>query len=150
MTTQTDWREFTQRGMDRIRNMPPVPYREGRPAGRVIVVAGRRTGLPRPFGINVIQVGGRLYVCSATRRRDWVRNLVAAGRCTVERDGPGGAGAEYAAVLIEGAEAGRALAAYLSQIWYHDPDLPFAAGATAEEITPHTTSTTVIRLDPLT
>jgi hypothetical protein len=34
-----------------------------------------------------------------------VRNLLHAGRCTVERDGPGGAATKYTPVPIEGTEA---------------------------------------------
>lgn len=143
MDSQATWRE---QAIQSIRRAPAQPYREGGPARRVVVVAGRHSGCPRPFGINITQVGGKLYLCSATRRRDWVRNLLHAGRCTVEGDGPDGA-AEYVPVLIEGTEAARVLATYLPQSGYQDPELPFPADASAEQITPHTTATAVIRLD---
>lgn len=117
---------------------------------RVIDVVGRRTGAPRPFGVNVTAVDGRLYVCSATRDRDWVRNLLAAGRCRIERDGPDGAHAVRTPVLVTGREAAQALATYLPQVEYRDPRLPFAPDAPVEEIERHTEKTAVFRLDPIT
>lgn len=138
----------TAQAIEELRAAPAPPYREGAPVARVVRVPGRRTGRPRPFGVNITQVGGRLYLCSATRRRDWVRNLAAAGACTVERDGPDGTDTAYTATLIEGPEAATALATYLPQAGYRDPELPFGLDATAEEITPHTATTAVVRLDP--
>ena len=144
MTLPADWRKRAARTMADIRATPTEPYREGKPVRRVISVPGRRTGQPRPFGMNVIQVDGHLYVCSATRKRDWVRNLVIAGGCTVERDGD----ADYTATMIEGVEAARAMATYLVEERQRDLDLPFPIDATIEEITPHTATVAVIRLDP--
>lgn len=142
-----DRRAMAARAMEDIRARPAEPYGEGRPVRRVIRVPGRRTGLLRPFGINVTQVDGGLYVCAPARRRDWVRNLLSAGRCTVERDGPEGGDTPYAATLIEGPEAARALATYVPLTGYAHPELPFSLDASAEEILPHTTTTAVFRLD---
>lgn len=139
--------EQAVRAIAEIRAADAPPYREGAPVPRVVRVPGRRTGEPRPFGVNVTQVGGRLYLCSAVRRRDWVRNLAAAGACTVERDGPDGADTAYAATFVEGPEAAAALATYLPQAGYADPELPFALDASAAEIVPHTGITAVVRLD---
>ncbi|WP_433465172.1 hypothetical protein [Spirillospora sp. CA-128828] len=149
MESDTGRREMAVRAIEDIRATPVQPYREGAPVRRVIRVRGRVTGQPRPFGINVTRVGGGLYLCSAIRHRDWVRNLLGAGRCTVERDGPDGTDADYAAVLVEGAEAAAVLATYLPQAGYQDPELPFPIGAPIADITPHTTVTAVFRLDPL-
>ncbi|MFC4908202.1 hypothetical protein [Actinomadura gamaensis] len=148
MEQQTDRRAAAARAIEDVRAAPVQPYEEGRPALRVVNVPGRRSGEPRPFGVNVTAIDGRLYLCSAVRRRDWVRNLVAAGACTVERDGPGGTDARYTATLVEGPEAARALAVYLPQAGYADPELPFPVDASEAEILPHTASTTVFRLDP--
>lgn len=148
MEQQTDWRAAAAKAIEDVRAAPVQPYREGTPSVRVVNVPGRRSGEPRPFGINVTMLDGRLYLCSAIRRRDWVRNLVAAGACTIERDAPDGTDAAYTATLLEGPEAARALAVYLPQAGYVDPELPFAVDATVEEIVPHTASTTVFRLDP--
>lgn len=142
-----DRRAMAARAMLDIRARPAEPYGEGRPVRRVIQVPGRRTGRIRPFGINVTQVAGGLYVCAPSRRRDWVRNLLAAGKCTVERDGPDGGDTVYTATLVEGPEAARALATYVPLTGYAHPELPFALDATAEEILPHTTTTGVFRLD---
>ncbi|MDT7790524.1 MAG: hypothetical protein QOF58_8943 [Pseudonocardiales bacterium] len=133
--------------LEQLRSQPVPPYRDRRPVPRVIDVAGRTSGKPRPFGVNVTSIDGRLYICSATRARDWVRNLVAAGRCRVERDGPTGAHVERAPVLVEGHEAAVALATYLPQIDYRDPQLPFDPGAPLDEIERHTGFTAVFRLD---
>jgi len=148
MTSEADWREMAARAIEDIRAAPVQPYREGVPARRVVRVDGRRTGRPRPFGINVTRVGGRLYLCSSIRRRDWVRNLLAAGRCTIERDGPDGTDTDYSAVLVEGTEAAEVLATYLPQAGFEDPELPFAVDAPIAEIAPHTTTTAVFRLGP--
>lgn len=148
MDTRVTWHELSRQAMEAIRSTPSPPYGEGRPVRRVVVVAGRRTGSPRPFGINITQVDGRLYLCSATRRRDWVRNLLHAGRCTVERDATDGADTEYVPVAVEGHEAARVLAIYVPQSGYEDPELPFAADASPGQILPHTSTTAVIRLDP--
>ncbi|MEV5708757.1 nitroreductase/quinone reductase family protein [Actinoallomurus sp. NPDC052274] len=147
-TSTTDWRALNAQAISRLRENAPGPYREGRPVPRVISVVGRRSGRPRPFPVNITPVDGRLYLCSATRRRDWVRNLLAAGRCTVERDGPHGADTDYVPVLVEGEEAARVMATYLPQAGYEDPQLPFAIDAPVEQITPHTTAIAVFRLDP--
>ncbi|MFC5182573.1 PNPOx family protein [Actinomadura harenae] len=149
MEQQTDPRAAAAQAIRDLRAAPVPPYEEGKPAGRVVAVPGRRSGEPRPFGINVTMLDGRLYLCSAIRGRDWVRNLDAAGACSVERDAPDGTDARYTATLVEGLEAARVLAAYLPQTGYADPELPFALDATVEEIVPHTASTTVFRLDPV-
>ncbi|MEU4197232.1 hypothetical protein AB0E69_35410 [Kribbella sp. NPDC026611] len=134
--------------IDGLRESPVSPYRDGRPVARVIEVVGRVTGEPRPFGVNVTRINGHLYVCSATRERDWVRNLLAARRCRIERDGPGGADSERVPVLVVGREAAVALATYLPQSGYHDPLLPFEEGASVDEIERWVDSVAVFRLDP--
>jgi hypothetical protein len=42
---------------------------------------------------------------SATRRRDWFKNLIAASECVVERDGSHGRDSRRVPVLVEGTEA---------------------------------------------
>ncbi|MEU6035981.1 hypothetical protein ABZ801_11275 [Actinomadura sp. NPDC047616] len=142
-------REAAAAMLEQLRARKPEPYREHRPVPRVIDVVGRRTGLSRPFGVNVTAVDGHLYVCSSTRARDWVRNMLAAGRCRVERDGPDGEDTERRAVLVEGHQAARVLSIYLRQSGYQDPSLPFAPDAPVEEIQRHVHQTAVLRLDPL-
>ncbi|GAA4239026.1 hypothetical protein GCM10022254_57430 [Actinomadura meridiana] len=134
--------------IEQLRAQEPPPYQEGQPVPRVIDVVGRRSGMPRPFGVNVTTVDGHLYVCSSTRARDWVRNLLAAERCRIERDAPGGNDTERRPVLVEGDQAARVLAIYLSASGHHDPELPFAPDAPIEEIKRHVHHTAVLRLDP--
>jgi deazaflavin-dependent oxidoreductase (nitroreductase family) len=130
-----------------LRSTGPEPYAERRPVPRVVQVVGRRTGRPRPFAVNVTQLDGHLYACSATRERDWVRNLVAAGRCRIERDAPGGADSERRPVLVSGREAATVLATYLPQAGYRDTALPFAIDAPLEEMERLAHLTAVVRFD---
>lgn len=134
--------------LGRLRAQRVEPYREGSPVPRVIVVPGRRTGEPRPFGVNVTRIDGRLYICAATRARDWVQNLLAAGRCRVERDGVTGRDTVRTSVLVDGREAARALATYLPHVEYRDPLLPFDPDAAVGEIERHVDQVAVFRLDP--
>jgi deazaflavin-dependent oxidoreductase (nitroreductase family) len=131
-----------------LRAQPVEPYRDRHPVPRVVDVTGRRSGMPRPFGVNVTAIDGHLYICSATRDRDWVRNLLAAGRCRVERDGLGGEHTERAPIMVEGPEAARALATYLPHLDYRDPQLPFEPDAPLDEIERHVGKAAVFRLDP--
>ncbi|MCK7626092.1 nitroreductase/quinone reductase family protein [Streptomyces sp. RS10V-4] len=135
--------------IEHLRARTPEPYRDRRPVVRVINVVGRRSGRPRPFGVNVTAIDGRLYLCSSTRSRDWIRNLLAAGRCRVERDAADGSDTERRPVMVEGHEAARALAVYLPQAGYRDPQLPFEPDAPVEEIERHVHRTAVVRLDPV-
>lgn len=142
-------REAAAAMIEQLRAQKPEPYHEHRPVPRVIDVVGRRSGLPRAFGVNVTAVDGHLYVCSSTRARDWVRNLLAAGHCRIERDGPDGGDTERRVVLVEGRQAARVLATYLPQAGYRDPLLPFEPDAPVEEIQRHVQHTAVLRLEPL-
>ena len=145
----TGQREAARAMLEHLRTQMPEPYAERQPVARVIEVVGRRSGASRPFGVNVTAVDGRLYVCSSTRARDWVRNLLAAGYCRIERDGPEGRDTERRALLVEGREAARALVIYLAQSGYRDPQLPFDPDAPIDEIERYVHRTAVLRLDPL-
>ncbi|GLY66794.1 hypothetical protein Atai01_34130 [Amycolatopsis taiwanensis] len=133
--------------VEQLRARDPEPYQDRRPVARVINVVGRRSGASRPFPVNVTAIDGRLYVCSATRARDWVRNLLAAGQCRVERDGPDACDTERRPVLVDGHEAAAALAIYLPQAGYRDPLLPFELDASLDEIERHVDQVAVLRLD---
>lgn len=155
MEQDTAWyvveqRETNQAMVARLRASPVRPYEDRRPVPRVIDVIGRRSGAHRPFPVNVTPVAGQLYVCSSTRARDWVRNLLASGRCRVERDGPEHRDTERRPVLAEPREAAIVLAVYLPQAGYRDPLLPFEPDAPVEEIERHVHAVAVIRLDPVT
>ncbi|MEV4600765.1 hypothetical protein AB0K15_25635 [Amycolatopsis sp. NPDC049253] len=75
--------------VEQVRNAAVEPYVDGVPVLRVVDVVGRRSGESRPVALNVTELRGRQYVC-APDGRGWVRNLLAAGYCRVERDGPEG------------------------------------------------------------
>ncbi|MEV0066739.1 MULTISPECIES: hypothetical protein [unclassified Amycolatopsis] len=75
--------------VEQVREAPVEPYAVGVPVLRVVDVVGRRSGESRPVVLNVTELDGRQYVC-APDGRGWVRNLLAAGYCRVERDGPQG------------------------------------------------------------
>ncbi|MEW2508500.1 MULTISPECIES: hypothetical protein [unclassified Amycolatopsis] len=75
--------------VEQVREAAVEPYVDGVPVSRVVDVVGRRSGEPRPVVLKVTPLDGRQYVC-APDGRGWVRNLLAAGYCRVERDGPQG------------------------------------------------------------
>ncbi|MEU4674978.1 hypothetical protein AB0F91_45330 [Amycolatopsis sp. NPDC023774] len=75
--------------VEQVRETATEPYVDGVPVLRVVDVVGRQSGESRPVVLNVTELGGRQYVC-APDGRGWVRNLLAAGYCRVERDGPQG------------------------------------------------------------
>ena len=135
--------------LEQLREQPVEPYRDRQPVRRVIDVVGRRSGEQRPFGGNITPIDGHLYICSATPARDWVRNLLAAGRCRIERARPEGEHAECDPVMVEGREAARALAVYLPQVGYRDPHLRFEPEAPLDEIECHVDTTAIFRLGPI-
>lgn len=138
-------RQANQFMMSRIRATPPAPYREGGYVLRVAAVAGRVSGEPRPWPIAVSQLAGRHYVCAPNRRRDWVRNLLAAGECRIEGDPVG----RRQAVLVEEPVGATVVAAYLAAFTRSPQEWPFPAGAPEDEIARHLTEIAVFRLDPV-
>ena len=63
------------------RRMPSAPLEE-------FVIVGRRSGRERRMLLGLFEVGGSWYCGSPNGTSQWVRNLVAAGGCTViRRDG---------------------------------------------------------------
>lgn len=134
--------------IEHLRRQEPEPYRDGHPVPRVIRVVGRRTGRPRPFPVNVTLLDGSLYLCSATRNRDWVKNLLAAGQCHIEGDDQDLGHRSYRPIMMEGHQAAVVLAAYLPQMGYRDPQLPFEVDAPIAEMARTAHRTAVIRLDP--
>src|SRR5215472_3738865 len=51
---------------------------------RLVTIRGRTTGIPRTTPLTVIEIGGRRWVWSPWGEVNWVRNLRAAGRATIE------------------------------------------------------------------
>src|SRR5215212_6887843 len=63
------------------RRVPKAPIEE-------VIVVGRRTGIQRRLLLSVYDVDGRWYVGHPNGTAQWIRNLEAAGECTVvRRDG---------------------------------------------------------------
>ena len=136
-------RERNQAMIARIRSADaPDPYREGGYVLRVLSVPGRSTGEPRLWPIAVVQLLGQRYICAPNRRRDWVRNLLAAGWCTVEGDDP----ARRTATLSEDDDAAQAVAAYLGALGRASTMWPFPSDAPAATIREHLAEIAVFRL----
>ena len=138
-------RERNQFMIAKIRSADaPAPYRDGGYVLRVLATPGRTTGQLRSWPIGVVQLHGQRYVCGPNRRRDWVRNLLASGWCTVEGDDP----ARQAATLTEDDDAAEALAAYLRALGRPSTMWPFPSDAPATTIRAHLHDIAVFRLTP--
>ncbi len=131
--------------IDKIRADGPAPYQEGRYVLRVMSVPGRSSGKPQQLPIAIPLVSGDRYLCAPNRRRDWVRNLLAAGECEIEGDPAPG----YLAVLVEDDTAAVAVHTYLSGLGRTSPEWPFPAGASVPEIAKHLTDIAVFRLEAI-
>ena len=49
----------------------------------LVMIRGRKSGLPRTKALAIIEVSGRRWVCAPWGEVHWVRNLRAAGRATI-------------------------------------------------------------------
>ena len=139
-------RERKDAMLARIRGGPLQPHREGGYVLRILSTPGRRTGEPRTWPIAVIQWRGHHYVCAPNRRRDWVRNLLAAGWCAVEGEQP----ERHEATLVETPEAAEAVASYLNSLQRRSPSSawPFPRDAPPGQIRPHLGEIAVFELTP--
>lgn len=144
MTSPTDLTPHERNAfmMTKIRSGDVAPDREGGYVLRVLSVPGRSSGEPRPWPIAVVQLDGRRYVCAPNRRRDWVRNLLAAGWCTVEGEQP----ARQDAVLVEDDTAADVVATYLGALQRPSAMWPFPSDAPVAEIRGHVHEIAVFRL----
>ena len=131
--------------MSKIRTDGPAPYQESRYVLRVLSVPGRKSGEPRPLPIAVPMVEGERYLCAPNRRRDWVRNLLAAGECEIEGDPQ----PRHRAVLVEDDSAAQAVHTYLLSLGRPSPEWPFPSGAPVPEIAKHLAEIAVFRLEPI-
>ncbi|SFO03888.1 hypothetical protein [Amycolatopsis rubida] len=140
--SKAEVRDRNRQVLERIRSQEPQPHREGRYALRVMTVAGRTSGEPRAVPIALMQLDGVQYVCSPDRRRDWVRNLLAAGQCTVEPDEHG----LRDALLVEDADGAAAVAGYLGLLPRVSDEWPFTGDAPTEQVLPFMRHVAVFRL----
>jgi hypothetical protein len=135
-------RERNQAVAARIKAKDPDPYTEGGYVLRLLSTPGRVTGESRSWPIAVVQLNGRRYICGPNRRRDWVRNLLASGWCTVEGHEP----ERQAATLVEDDDAARAVAAYLGRLGRPSSMWPFPSDAPATTIREYINEIAVFRL----
>jgi hypothetical protein len=126
----------------RINSAPLAPYAEGKYVLRIIEVPGRVSGELRATPIAVVQLDDKRYLCAPNRRRDWVRNLLAAGTCKLAADEP-----EYRVSLVDGAEGSPVVRTYLSQLGRVSEEWPFPGDSSVEEISKHADTTAVLRID---
>ncbi|GIJ80693.1 deazaflavin-dependent oxidoreductase, nitroreductase family [Micromonospora phaseoli] len=78
-------------------------------AASTLTVTRRTTGTPQRVPVNILELDGERYLVSVRGRTEWVRNVRAAGHCTVDRRGRS---ARYRAVEISGGQREMVLAAY--------------------------------------
>lgn len=135
-------RERNQAMIARIRSGDLNPYREGAYVLRVLSTPGRVTGESRSWPIAVVQLKDQRYICGPNRERDWVRNLLVSGWCTVEGDAP----ERQSATLAEDDDAAQALATYLAQLGRPSAMWPFPTDAPVSTIREHLGSIAVFRL----
>lgn len=128
--------------IDRIRSMPVAPYTEGSYVLRVLEVAGRISGEVRETAIAVVQHDDRRYLCGPNRTRDWVRNVMAAGKCRLGPTEP-----EYRADLVDADEGAPVIDEYLTKLGRVSEEWPFEKGASIEEIAKHSDTWAVFRLE---
>ncbi|MFJ2029562.1 nitroreductase family deazaflavin-dependent oxidoreductase [Streptosporangium sp. NPDC087985] len=72
-------------------------------------VVRRQTGVLQRVPVNVLELTGDRYLVSMRGQTHWVRNLRAAGRCTLQRRGRRRA---YLAVEVSGEQRSHVIAAY--------------------------------------
>lgn len=140
-----DPRERNRFMMNKIRADGPAPYQEGVYVLRVLSVPGRKTGEPRQLPIAIPMVAGERYLCAPNRRRDWVRNVLAAGECEIEGDPV----PRHRAELVEDDDAALVVHTYLTRLGRTSPEWPFPGGAPVSEIAKHLTQFAVFRLEPV-
>lgn len=87
----------------------PIAMRFGIGGSEILTVPGRRTGLPHSVPVVPVDHAGGRYLVSPRGETDWVRNLRAAGRCSL---GPHGALRELRATEIRPEDRPPIIAAY--------------------------------------
>lgn len=133
--------EMTAKLIDAPAEAPP----EGGYALRVVETRGRRTGEPRRVPLAVVARGGRHYLVSPVRDRDWVENLLATPECALLSDGRR---EDRRADEIGGEEAAAVVAAYLAtmSVPWAIRAFPVPQDATPEQILEHLPGMAVFRL----
>ena len=141
--TQSEIRLRNAGMLDKIRADAPKPHEEGRYVLRALTVPGRSSGLPHTVPMAVVQLDGLRYICAPDRQRDWVRNLLTAGRCELE----GEPSAEHRVTLVEDGDAARAVHTYLAAMGRPSTAWPFPSDAAPHVIEQHTSTIAVFRIE---
>ena len=89
----------------------PIWVRVGLAA--VLVVPGRRSGMPRRVTLIPVKIDGTSYLMSFSGATHWVRNLRTAGRGQLRHRGRAEA---VTAIEVDGDERDRVIAAYLARL----------------------------------
>ncbi|MEV2242314.1 nitroreductase/quinone reductase family protein [Micromonospora sp. NPDC049891] len=90
-----------------VRVINPLMRRLG--AASTLQVPRRISGTPQRAPVNILELDGERYLVSVRGRTEWVRNVRAAGHCTVERRGQHD---RHRAVEVSGDRREAVLAAY--------------------------------------
>ena len=77
------FRALNRRMAQTILEAEPEAYRDGGYMRRVVEIRGRRSGQVHAVPIAVVGLGGRRYLVSPVRDRNWIRNLLADLACVV-------------------------------------------------------------------
>jgi deazaflavin-dependent oxidoreductase (nitroreductase family) len=142
----SDVRAVNRDMTERLLAAPARPYEEGGYALRVVHTTGRSSGERRSTPLGVVQVGGRLYLVTPDRSRDWARNLEADPDVVLDPgDDP------RTARQAPPDEATRAVAAYLRsmQVPWALRAFPVGPDSDLDEIGRHLDTIGVWRLDPV-
>lgn len=113
----------------------------------LLTVVGRKSGRPFDATVNVLDLDGGRYLVAPRGETHWVRNLRAAGRCTLQL---GRSKGEYRAVELPDAEKAPFLRAYLER-WAGQVPGQFDVrwpGATDAELTAIAAEHPVFALSP--
>ncbi|MDT8915158.1 nitroreductase/quinone reductase family protein [Amycolatopsis sp. PS_44_ISF1] len=115
---------------------PAEPVAEGEYALRVVETRGRASRQARLVPLAVVRRGGRQFLVSPTRERDWVRNLLADPACAVlGRDSR----EDRLAVAVPDSPAAEVVSQYLASmsVPWAIRAFPVAPDAPREEIRAH-------------
>lgn len=99
---------------------------------RILVVRGRKSGLPRSVPVNLLEVGGARYLVAPRGDTEWVRNLRASGRGELRL---GSRSETFAAHELPDGDKLPVLRAYVERWWFEVKrffDLPGADASDAD------------------
>ena len=142
-----EFRDSNRRMAQAILEADPAPYVDGGYVRRVIEVRGRRSGIIHQVPIAVVCLGGRRFVVSPVRSRNWVQNLLVEPACgVVSRDGRESARAALVHSPQQVADVVSTYIALMNAPWAV-AQFPFPADADHAQIQASADQVAVFRLD---